>query len=236
MTFFNQDGRSLFIKRGNDMPSPRDCQWCAEQPPGDQTEVIRVAKDRAVPPDLHWDSRRRLLVRAVFWVLFLCASGGLIAPAQRQTSQRPRDELIAAARETMESTRYCALITADRTGRAQARTMDAFAPDENMNVWMATNPRSSKVAEIRRNPRVTLYYFDRESQAYVTLYGIARLVNGKSEKEKRWKEDWKAFYPDRDKSYLLIKVTPERLEIVDVKKGIFSQSPTWQPPSVRFRR
>ena len=103
-----------------------------------------------------------------------------------------------------------------------------------MSVWLATNPRSRKVAEIRRHPRVTLYYFDRETQAYVTLYGTARLVNDRSEKAKRWKEDWKVFYPDRDKDYLLIKVTPRRLEVVNVKKKIVSDAPTWQPPSVSF--
>ena len=156
--------------------------------------------------------------------------------AQQPQRQWTRDELIAAAGKIMTTTRYCALITTDVTGRAHARTMDAFAPDENMVVWLATNPRSRKVAEIRRNVRVTLYYFDRESQAYVTLYGTARLVNDRAEKERRWKEDWKAFYPDRDKSYLLIKVTPDRLEIVDIKKGIVSGAPTWQPPSVGFPR
>lgn len=31
--------------------------------------------------------------------------------------------------------------------------------------------------------------------------------------------NWKAFYPDPDKSYLLIKVTPERLEVVNTNKG-----------------
>lgn len=155
--------------------------------------------------------------------------------AQNQ-KQWTRDGLISAAREIMTATRYCALITTNRAGRAHARTMDAFAPDENMVVWFATNPHSRKVAEIRRHPHVTLYYFDRENQAYVTFYGTAHLVNDKVEKEKRWKEEWKAFYPDREKSYLLIKVTPERLEIVNVKKGIVSDYPTWQPPSIRFPR
>ena len=173
--------------------------------------------------------------RSIASVLLL-AFTAISAIVAQQPRQFTRDELISAARETMTSTRYCALITTDRTGTAHARTMDAFAPEENMVVWLATNPRSRKVAEIRRNPRVTLYYFDRESQAYVTLYGRAQLVNDSAEKAKHWKDDWKAFYPDRDKSYRLIKVTPERLEIVNVKKGIVSESPTWQPPSVRFPR
>src|SRR5262245_10730103 len=90
----------------------------------------------------------------------------------QQPKSLSRDELIAAAREIMNTTRYCALITIDASGRAQARTMDAFAPDEQMIVWFGTNPLSRKVNEIRRHPRVTLYYFDRENQAYVTIHGI----------------------------------------------------------------
>jgi general stress protein 26 len=155
-------------------------------------------------------------------------------PAFGQQPGFSREALISAAREIMTVTRYCALITTGRDRRSHARTMDAFAPEENMTVWLATNPRSRKVAEIRRNPKVTLYYFDRESSAYVTIYGIARLVNDKSEKAKRWKEDWKTFYPDRDKSYLLISVTTQRLEVVNVNKGIVGTSPTWQPLSVDF--
>jgi len=168
-------------------------------------------------------------------VLLLCMaalSPGVLAQQPRFS----RDTLISAAREIMTNTRYCALITTGRNGRAHARTMDAFAPEEDMTVWLATNPRSRKVAEVRRNPKVALYYFDRESAAYVTIYGIARLVNDKGEKAKRWKDDWKTFYPDRDKSYLLIKVTPDRLEVVNVNKGIVGVSPTWQPLSVDFPR
>ena len=147
-----------------------------------------------------------------------------------------RNELIAVARETVSVARYCALITLDSAGRPQARTVDPFPPDANMEVWIGTNPRSSKVAEIRRNPRVTLYYFDREAQAYVSIYGIARLVNDPAEKAKRWKEEWKDFYPDRDGDYLLIAVRPEKLELVNVKKDIVGDPQTWKPPTVDFAR
>lgn len=145
-----------------------------------------------------------------------------------------RDKLIDAAREIMTTSRYCALITTDSRGRANARTMDAFAPDEHMVVWFGTNPLSRKVAEIRRNPRVTLYYFNREDRAYVTLHGVAQVVNDPQEKQRHWKDDWKDFYPDRDKGYVLIKVRPEKLEVVNTKTGLVSKSPSWDPPSVTF--
>jgi general stress protein 26 len=147
-----------------------------------------------------------------------------------------REKLITAAREMMVAARYCALITNDSSGHPQARTLDPFPPDENMVVWLGTNPRSRKVAAIRRNRRVTLYYFDREAQAYVTIYGVARLVNDSQLKSKWWKEEWNTFYHDRKKDYLLISVTPLRLEVVNVTKDIVGDPQSWKPPSVTFRK
>jgi general stress protein 26 len=181
--------------------------------------------------------------RLTFLLLFLASLLPAVraqAPLAKQQApsakQSEREKLIAAAREIMATARYCALITVDSSGRAQARTVDPFPPDKNLAVWLATNPRTRKVAEIRRNPRVTLYYFDRESQAYVTIHGIARLVNDPKEKAKRWKDEWKDFYPDRTKDYLLIAVTPEKLEVVNVTKGILGDPKTWKPPSVNLLR
>lgn len=178
------------------------------------------------------------LTARIFKTLLLLAffSFASVVHAQEPPKQLTRDQLISAAREIMLSARYCALITLDASGRANARTVDPFPPEADMVVWLATNPRTRKVREIRRNRRVTLYYFDREAQAYVTIFGTARLVNDSAEKAKRWKDEWKAFYPDRDKSYLLIEVTPERFEVVSVSKGILGDPKTWRPPSVTFRR
>jgi general stress protein 26 len=166
--------------------------------------------------------------------LVLLVGSAITARSQESKNPPTRAELITAARAIMTTARYCALITLDSAGRPQARTLDPFPPDENMVVWLGTNPRSRKVAAIRRNPRVTLYYFGREDQAYVTIHGIARLVNDPKEKAKRWKDEWKEFYPNRARDYLLIVVKPERLEVVNVKKGIVGDPHTWNPPSVTF--
>ena len=173
----------------------------------------------------------------VFALLLLLLAGSTVTTVRSQENKKPltKADLVAAARAIMTNARYCALITLDSSGRPQARTLDPFPPDENMVVWLATNPRTRKVAEIRRNPRVTLYYFDREEQAYVTISGIAQLVNDPKEKAKRWKDEWKDFYPDRARDYLLIAVRPERLEVVNVKKSIVGDPTTWKPPSVNFR-
>ena len=176
------------------------------------------------------------MIRRSFAIAFyVLVAATAISVSAQQPQQLSRDQLIAEAREIMTTTRYCALITIDASGRAQARTMDAFAPDDQMIVWFGTNPLSRKVAEIQRHPRVTLYYFDRENQAYVTIHGTARLVNDAAEKARRFKDDWKAFYPNRDTGYMLIEVRPVTLEVVNVKKGIVGDPKTWRPPTVNFK-
>ncbi len=166
-------------------------------------------------------------------VLLLCIPA-ILPGVFGQQPQRSNDELIAAAREIISTARFCALITQGANGRAHARTMDPFPPDDHLVIWFGTNPKSRKVAEIRRHRVVTLYYFDRDSPAYVTITGLARLVNDRAEKAKHWKDDWKAFYPDREKGYLLIAVTPQVLEVVNEKKGIVGDAELWTPPTVRF--
>ena len=179
-----------------------------------------------------------IFVKQIFKTLLLLGLISFASVVRAQESPKPlsRDQLINEARAIMSSARYCALITLDSAGRPQARTVDPFPPDENMIVWVATNPLTRKVGEIRRNRRVTLYYFDRDAQAYVTISGIARLINDPKEKAKRWKDEWKPFYPDRGKSYLLIEVTAVTLEVVNVSKGMVGDPKTWRPASVSFPR
>ena len=143
-------------------------------------------------------------------------------------------ELLAAAREIITKARFSTLITYGNDGQLQARTLDPFEPDEQLVIWFATNPRTRKVMEIRRDSRVTLHYFDPEDLAYVTLKGRAHLVNDVQEKQERWKEEWKEFYPNRDRDYLLVKFTPLEIEVVNTAKGILGNPTTWKPPTVRL--
>lgn len=137
-------------------------------------------------------------------------------------------------RKIIENAKNCALITVDSEGNAYARAMDPFLPEEDFTIWMATNPISVKVQEIRRNPKTTLYYFDAKTVSYVTLLGTAELVNTKEEKEKFWKEEWKNFYKNRTTDYLLIKFTPKSGTVVSEKYNILGDSITWQAPSLKF--
>ncbi len=144
------------------------------------------------------------------------------------------DKLISAAKEIMNLAGTCALITLDEEGRSRVRAMDPFVPESDLTVWFGTNSKSRKVNQIKKDPRVTLYYLDNDGSGYVMIHGIAKLVNNKEEKEKWWKDEWEAFYPKNKKTYLLIKVSPVWMEISSTTRGIYGDSITWQPPIVLF--
>jgi general stress protein 26 len=174
----------------------------------------------------------RLMVLALMFVLTV--PRGL--RAQEGETTPPRDTLITAARQIMESAHFCALITLDKSGHPRARAMDPFSPEEDMTVWLGTNRRTRKVQDIKNDSRVTLFYLDPDGKGYVSLYGTARVVDDPQETARRWKTEWSRFYPDKDKSYILIEVTPSKLEVVNYERGVTGGPNTWMPPSVEFTK
>ena len=156
--------------------------------------------------------------------------------AQDKSQPAPdRAKIIAAARELIAAGTYCALITVDETGRPQVRTMNPFPPEEDMTVYMATNTRSRKVAEIRRNPRVCLYYADHsKATGYVAISGRAVLVDDMKEIQKRKRAYWDQSFEPGLKNLVLIKVVPEQLDVINYKQGVTADKVTWRSPSIEM--
>ncbi len=174
------------------------------------------------------------------WGLTLLLIPVMVVPASIRAEQ-PKvqvfetDTLLAVAREVMESAPFCALITIDQAGQFQVRAMEPFPPEEDMVVWLGTNRKSRKVEAIRTDPRVALYYADPQGSGYVTIAGTARLVDDPEKIAHYWKPKWEAYYPDREKTYILIAVTPEKLDVLSYKHGIANDPETWRAPSVEFK-
>ena len=145
-----------------------------------------------------------------------------------------RDSLLTVSREIIRNAGNCALITSDESGQPRVRTMDPFPPEKNMEVWLGTNSLSRKVDQIKNDPRVSLYYFDKENAAYVIIYGKAILIDDPQIKETKWKKEWEAFYPDNERNYLLIQVVPETMEVLSPMHGVNNDPVTWKPPIVEF--
>ncbi len=168
----------------------------------------------------------------IFTIFLLIPSVGFSQNSEHLDSLN--NKLIIAAREIMTSARTCALITLDQEGRPRVREMDPFLPESDFTVWFGTNPKSRKVAQIKKDPRVTLYYLESDASGYVMIHGIAQIVNNQKEKEKRWKAEWESFYPNKPEDYILIKVSPEWMEVISYTRGVVGDPVTWEPPRVIF--
>jgi len=151
-----------------------------------------------------------------------------------QSDLPPRADVIAVAKDIMRDARYCTLVTIGPDGQPQARIVDPFTPDADLTIWIATNPLTRKVQEVRRDPRVTLLYFISATSEYVTVLGTAVLVTDAVQKAAHWKADWAALYKDqnRGEDYMLLRVKPSRLEVVSVRRGVTNDPKTWRPVTV----
>lgn len=177
---------------------------------------------------------RRTLRLPILALAALLASGASLADEKAAKPATPptRDELVAAARKVMTSQTYCALITLDASGRPSVRTMNPFPPEEDLTVWFATNDRSRKVAEMRSDPRVTLYYADHaKASGYVSLSGRAVLVDDRAEILKRKRAYWDQSFPGL-KNLVLVKVVPEKLDVLNYEGKIVVDPVTWRTPSI----
>jgi general stress protein 26 len=185
------------------------------------------------------DEQTRMMKQNYYTSLFLSVL--LLIPFPGHSQNKVLDDstnykIIKAAREIMTAAGICTLITLDEEGVARARAMDAFPADDNFIIWFGTNPKSRKVKQIEHDSRVTLYYFDKPTASYVMIHGNAEIMNSREVKENHWKEAWQNFYPDYPENYLLIKVTPEWLEVISEARGISGDPITWQPTIVRFKK
>jgi general stress protein 26 len=162
----------------------------------------------------------------------------LPATAAAEQTKPARAAVIAAATDIMQKARYCTFITIGDDGQPQARIVDPLAPEADFTIWIATNPLTRKVSEVRRNPRVTLSCFDAASASYVTVLGRGEGVNDLADRQRHWKKEWAAIYPNgpSGSDFMLIRITPARLEIVSESRGMIGDPTTWLPLSIEFPR
>ena len=145
-----------------------------------------------------------------------------------------RDTILIAAREIIKETTYCGLTTVDSTGQPQVRTMNPFPLNDEFIIWFATSRTSRKVREIRNNPKVCVYYADHiTAKGYVNITGTAEILDDKELLTKMKRDYWKSI-PNWQNIFVLIKITPKTMEVINYKHRLNNDPNTFRAPSIVF--
>jgi len=150
-----------------------------------------------------------------------------------ETQLTEDQNVISLARQVIATARYGTLVTVDDEGQPRTRIVDPFRPDDAFVIYVATNPVTRKVQQIRSNNKVSLFYFDAEGRNSVSVMGRAQLIDDLDLKlQMRRAADSDKIYPDFPQDYLLIKITPTRIE--GLLPGYRGDRETWVQVGVDF--
>lgn len=177
---------------------------------------------------------KQLFLVLVIMNLWTCTTDHTPARHKRKDFSKEEQKIMEVAREIIKSAYYATFITLDSEGQPRARIMEPFPPEDDFEIWFATNPKSRKVRQIRHNQKVTIHYFDKNKLGYVSLMGKAQIVNDNETKAQKWKNGWEKFYVNQTDDYMLIRFIPEKLELIGISQGFTGDKETWMPHSVVF--
>jgi general stress protein 26 len=121
----------------------------------------------------------------------------------------------------MARKRYCLVLTYGESA-IHARVVQPFPPREDFSVLFGTSRASRKVAELERDPRVTLVYEDDARIACVTLEGRAWMQRDDPPRARRFMASWHAFWPrgPRDDDFVNVRFEADAIEVWDGLRGI----------------
>jgi general stress protein 26 len=105
--------------------------------------------------------------------------------------------LLAGAAKAVQSVRYWWLVTKTADGSFNARPMGRVPPEKGEDDWTircVTDGRSRKAAELRRFGNVGLIFQSDSDEAYVTLFGKARLIEG-ADAARYWQQHYEVYFP-----------------------------------------
>jgi general stress protein 26 len=164
----------------------------------------------------------------------LIALSAFILPGLKAQSSFNRDTMLVAASEIIKETTYCGLFTIDSTGQPQERTMNPFPVNDELITWFATSRYSQKVKEIKNNPKVCVYYADHvSSKGYVSITGTAQVIDDKELLNKMKRDYWDNI-PNWQNNFVLIKIVPKTLKVINYKHGLSSDPKTFGAPAIDF--
>ena len=116
----------------------------------------------------------------------------------------------------MKDAKFAMLVSRDG-GHLRGRPMAASQDGFDGTLWFFTSASSHKVDEVGAENQVCVTNAEPSSQDYLSMSGPATLVRDQAEKDRRWSELLKTWFPKgkNDPDVALLKVTVEQAEYWD---------------------
>ena len=170
----------------------------------------------------------------ILFIVFICFLLVSVSSNLHAQTSFNRDSIIIAAQELIKETNYCALATVDSAGQPQVRTMSPLPANDELIIWFGTTRYSRKVKEIMNNPKVSVYFANHESATgYVNITGKAVVIDDRELLQKMKRNYWKSI-PNWESIFVLIKIVPETVEVINYKHRLNNDPKTFKAPSIVY--
>ena len=134
---------------------------------------------------------------------------------------------VAQLNELIRDIRFAMLTTIRADGSVHCCPMATQEADAEGHLWFFTRTRTEKVEAIRGNNNVCLAYADPKDQRFVSITGVAHLLNPPEKKQALWNPLYDAWFPRGldDPNLVLIKVLITDVQYWQESEGKMMQLP-----------
>jgi general stress protein 26 len=110
-----------------------------------------------------------------------------------------------------------AMLTTNDANVLRSRPMATQDTEFNGELWFFTSKQTHKAEEIAKDSRVNVSYSEPDDNRYISMSGMAELVDDRAEIEELWSPVYQAWFPKGldDPNIILLKITVEQAEYWD---------------------
>lgn len=130
--------------------------------------------------------------------------GTLSTTTQVENPEANREKLHAI----IQGSRSVVLLSHGEAGKIEGRPMELVRADDDSTIYLVTGIDTKKVAEVERDPRVTIAIQNAEGTAMVS--GLIRVSQDRALIDELWEDSWKAWFAEgkQDPTIAILVVTP----------------------------
>jgi general stress protein 26 len=130
-------------------------------------------------------------------------------------------EAVAKIKDIIMSAEICMFTTDLNEAPLQTRPMGTLDVDDAGNIWFFSNCNSEKNKDILYNNKVQLFYSNKNSAEYLSVFGQASIIVDKEQAQRLWTPIAKSWFKDGaiDAELTIIKVKPLKAHYWDTKRN-----------------